>query len=213
MTNRNLKYQNGLAKRSAVRDVRAQARTSGAFVRKSDQEAIAAIGFAPRFILDTNVFFSVIEYWADDLRSGLRDIARAQPSLRLYLLDTVASECRGSLDKRALFDSIVFNGHNADVAVVHPLTTRTRRVADVASTIAAARPPDRRGAPSDLKDELIAAAALASDMTIITCNGSDFAEIALVEPRLRFHAFSGAGVERHVGELLLGYLCSIYSDK
>ena len=213
MTNRNLKYRNGMEKRAAVRAVRARARSSGALTAKPEAAVAAALGFAPRFILDTNVFFAVIEYWADDLRAGLRDLVRAQPSLRLYLLDTVASECRGSQEKRALYDSIVYSGRNAAAAAVHPLATRTRGVAQTASALAAARPQHRRRTPSDLKDELIAACAVASGAAVVTCNGGDFAELAAVEPRLRFVALAGPAVERRVGELLLSYLCGVYEDR
>ena len=195
MSNTNLRYRNGLAKRDAVRAVRARMRTDGSLVRASEGAAVRRLGYRPHFVLDTNIVFTVIEYWGDELRRGLIELCHAQPSLRLYLLDTVASECRGSTEKQALYDAIVYNGHNAEVGVIRPLRSDTVKVGAAMSRILAAW-PERHGLPSasDRKDALIAAAAIAYDMTVLTRNKSDFADISSREPTLHYLALDGGMV-------------------
>jgi predicted nucleic acid-binding protein len=213
MTNRNHKYQNGIAKREAIKVIRADLLQSGAFVPQSNDAVVARIGFHPRFIIDTNVMYGVIEYWMAPLRRAIRDLADAQPSLRLYLLDVVASECRGMKEKRRLYDEIVWNGSNPDTGVIRPLDSHTREVARIHSDLLLHRPEPEPLKPSDLKDYLIAATAIAYDMTVLTCNASDFATIAAIDQRLRYHAFEGPGATEHKGELLLDYLGSLYVER
>jgi hypothetical protein len=122
MSNRNLKYQNGLLKRDAVRAVRAWMREAGALEPLPAAEVVARHAGKAHYIVDTNLLFTILEYWADELRHGLRELLLAQPALRLYLLDVVASECRGAREQRQrLYDQVVFNGRNAELAIVHPL--------------------------------------------------------------------------------------------
>jgi hypothetical protein len=195
MSNTNLRYRNGLAKRDAVREVRARMRTDGSLVRASEAQVLRTLGFRPRFILDTNIVFTVVEYWGDELRRGLIELCHAQPTLRIYLLDTVASECRGSDRKQSLYDDIVYNGRNSEVGVIRPLRSDTAKVGAAMSRILAAW-PERYGLPSasDRKDALIAAAAIAYDMAVLTRNRGDFADIASRESSLRYIALDGGMV-------------------
>jgi hypothetical protein len=195
MSNTNLRYRNGLTKREAVRAVRARMRTDGTLARASEDAVVRRLGYRPHFVLDTNVVFTVIEYWGDELRRGLIELCHAQPFLRLYLLDTVASECRGSTEKQSLYDAIIYNGRNAEVGVIRPLRSDNARVGAAMSRILAAW-PERYGLPSasDRKDALIAAAALAYDMAVLTRNKGDFADIASREPTLRYLALDGGMV-------------------
>jgi hypothetical protein len=212
MSNTNLRYQNGLAKRAAVRAVRARLRTDGSLVPQREADLVRRLGYRPSFIVDTNLIFTVIEYWGDQTRKGLIELCGAQPALRLYLLDTVASECRGTLDKQALYDSIIFNGHNAAMGVIHPLRSDTARVGAAMSRILATW-PERAGppSPSDRKDALIAAAALAYDMTVLTRNRADFAQIAARESGLRYLAIAGGTkADLELGALLLKSLAAIF---
>lgn len=206
MSNTNLKYQNGLTKRAAVRALRADFARKGVLVPKSERHVAARLGGNAHFIIDTNVMFALIEYWADELRRALRDLCAAQPSLRFYLLDTVASECRGSLAKRKLYDEIVFSGSNRDKAVVYPLTAHPRKVDELVSRMVANQSPTA----SDLKDYLIAAAAVSYDMSVATANESDFAAIKAHEPRLRYLPIRGEQVEAHVGERFIEALMDVY---
>jgi predicted nucleic acid-binding protein len=206
MSNQNLKYQNGLVKRAAVRALRAGFATDGALRRRSEEEVRARLGGKAHFIVDTNLVFALIEYWADELRHGLRELCAAQPTLRLYLLDTVASECRGTLEKRARYDDIVYDGRNAERAFLYPLRAHSRTVDTITSALTAARPPSA----SDRKDYLIAAAAIAYDMSVVTANESDFAAIAALDPRLRYLPLRGERVEARTGELFLAALAAIY---
>jgi hypothetical protein len=208
MANRNLKYRNGLKKRDAVRALRATFPVSGVLASKSEAEVEERLGGPPRLIVDTNLVFALIEYWADELRHGLRDLCAAQPTLRIYLLDTVVSECRGSQEKKARYDDIVFNGHNAERAILYPLSAHTKVVDTVVSSLAAAMPPSA----SDLKDYLIAGAAIAYNMAVVTANESDFAHIAACDPRLRYLPLHGERVEARMGELFLATLADIYRD-
>jgi hypothetical protein len=195
MSNTNLRYRNGLAKREAVRAVRARMRTDGSLARASENSVVRTLGYRPHFVIDTNIVFTVIEYWGDELRKGLIELCHAQPTLRLYLLDTVASECRGSTEKQALYDAIVYNGHNPEAGVIRPLRSDTTKVGAAMSRILAAW-PERYGLPSasDRKDALIAAAAIAYDMTVLTRNRGDFADIASREPALRYLPLDGGMV-------------------
>jgi predicted nucleic acid-binding protein len=206
MANHNQKYQNGLTKRAAVRTLRAQFAASGVLVAKSESWVAGRLGGKARLVIDTNLMFALIEYWADELRVALRELCDAQPTLRLYLLDTVASECRGSQEKRELYDEVVFNGRNKDRAFVYPLSTHTARSdAIVSALVAGARP-----SASDLKDYLIAGAAIGYDMAVVTANESDFAAIKVMDPRLRYLALRGEHVEAHMGELFVRVLMGIY---
>lgn len=203
MANTNLRYQNGLKKRSAVRAVRARMRSDGSLVPQRPADVEKRLGYKPHYMLDTNLAFVVIEYWGDETRKGLIELAKAQDALRLFLLDIVDTECRGTLEKQALYDSIVWNGHNPDVGVIRPLDSQTRKVGEIFSRIVASI-PEQRGLPSasDRKDMLIAAAAIAYDMTVLTRNRKDFAAIAAREPALRFAALSGG----EQADLMMGAL-------
>lgn len=207
MSNSNRKYQNGLRKRTAVRALRARAQANGSLLPQPSAAVRARLGYAPHFILDTNVMFAVLEYWADELRRGLQELALAQPSLHLYLLDTVASECRGSREKQRLYDAIVFNGHNPGTGIIYPLRSDTGQAAEYVSAISAVLPAAR---PSDLKDAVIAGAALAQDMVVVTVNGADFLAIAARFPALRTLILRGSAVEARGGELLLEALQNLY---
>ena len=209
MSNQNRKYQNGLTKRAAVRALRANFAAAGVLRRRSEGEVEKRLGGKAHFIVDTNLVFALIEYWADELRHGLRDLCAAQPTLRLYLLDTVASECRGAQEKRARYDDIVFNGHNPERALLYPLSSHARTVDVVVSALTAAAPPSA----SDLKDYLIAGAAIAYDMSVVTANESDFAAIAARDPRLRYLPLRGEHVEAKMGELFLEALMAIYRNE
>ena len=189
MANRNLKYRNGLLKRDLVRATWTQLVTAGALQPHAPRQATS-------FALDTNLMFVVTEYWGEELRSALRALARAQPSLRLYVLDVVASEMRGTRERQELYDAIVWNGHNADVAVIYPLRADRGTVPALASALEAAWPTSKLLKPSDRKDILIAAAASANGMTVLTANGADFARLALVLPGLRYLAIEGSELER-----------------
>ncbi len=212
MSNTNLRYRNGLSKRAAVREVRARMKTDGSLVPQRESDVVRRLGCRPAFVVDTNLIFTIIEYWGDETRKGLIELCHAQPALRLYLLDTVASECRGSLDKQSLYDSIVYNGHNGEVGVVRPLRSDTTKVGTVMSRIIA-RWPERNGPPSasDRKDALIAAAAIAYDMTVLTRNRADFADIGSRERGLRFMSLAGGTkADLAQGALLLDGLAAIF---
>jgi len=212
MSNNNLRYQNGLAKRAAVRAVRARLRSDGSLTPVREADAIKRLGYRPAFIIDTNLMFTLIEYWGDETRKGLIELCHAQSALRLYLLDTVASECRGTLEKQVLYDSIVYNGHNGGVGVIHPLRSDTAKVGLVLSRMLAAW-PEHQGPPSssDKKDALIAAAAVAYDMTVLTRNRVDFADLASREPGLRYlDVAGGTKADLELGALLLERLAALF---
>lgn len=206
MANRNLKYRNGLLKRAAVRALRAEFAGAGVLSFKSERQVAERLGGKAHLIIDTNLMFALIEYWADELRQTLRQLCDAQPTLRLYLLDTVASECRGSQEKRSLYDEVVFSGHNRDRAFVYPLSTHTARSDAVVSALVAGAQPSG----SDLKDYLIAGAAIGYDMAVVTANEADFAAIKARDPRLRYLPLHGERVEARMGELFVRALMSIY---
>ncbi|HSP30448.1 MAG TPA: hypothetical protein VLO13_00280 [Halomonas sp.] len=209
MTNSNKKYRNGLIKRDAVRKVWADLVARGVLTPRTEQFAQQRLGYAPHFAIDTNIMFAVIEYWAADLRKALRALASAQPSLRLYLLDVVASECRGSLEKRALFDDIVFTPSRPEWGAIYPLSTQHRKVEDTLSSLQSQLPTNR---PSDTKDYRIGAAAEAFNLSVITRNGSDFAKIAELLPNLHYEALPTTDAELRMGAEMLSFLGNIYTD-
>lgn len=209
MANSNKKYQNGLIKRAAVRSAWAQLRSDGVLTLRDDSFVHERLGYAPHFAIDTNIMFVVIEYWAADLRKALRALSAAQPSLRLYLLDVVASECRGSLEKRALFDDIVFNPSRSAHGVIYPLSTQQRKVEEELSRLHSLLPATR---PSDGKDYRIAAAAFSFDLAVITRNGGDFERIGVQLPQLQYVALPTTDAELRLGAELLKFLGSIYTD-
>lgn len=215
MSNTNLRYRNGLVKRDAVRAIRATMLADGSLVRQRPDDVARRLGHKAHYMVDTNLMFTLIEYWGDETRKGVIELAAAQPALRLYLLDTVATECRGTLAKQRLFDAIVWNGRNPGVGVVRPLNSRTTRIGAILSRILASR-PEQQGAPSpsDRKDALIAAAAIAYDMTVLTRNRSDFEEIAVREPGLRIAALAGGPkADLFQGALLLDRLAADFRSR
>jgi predicted nucleic acid-binding protein len=192
MSNNNLRYQNGLIKRDAVREVRARMRRDGSLLPQSEKTVLARLGYRPHYIIDTNVFFTIIEYWGADLRKGLIELCQMQGALRLYLLDTVASECRGSREKQRLYDEVVFNGQNPEVGVIYPLDSGLARVSELSSRIMTAYEQTLdHMTPSDKKDVLIAAAAIAYKMILLTRNKEDFVRIAKLAPELHFITLAG----------------------
>ena len=212
MGNRNLRYQNGIIKRDAVRAVRARMRSDGSLETQSAVEVARRLGRPPRYVIDTNTMFAVLEYWGAETRRGIIELAHAQPALRLYLLDTVASEIRGSgtAYRQRLADAIVYNGSNPDAGVIRPLDSGTAKVGAIYSRILARR-PEQAGppSPSDRKDALIAAAAIAYDMTVLTRNERDFAAIAAREPALHYAAIDGgADADLRLGALILDRLAA-----
>jgi len=209
MANTNKKYQNGLIKRAAVRTAWAQLRSNGVLTVRDDTFVHERLGYAPHFAIDTNIMFAVIEYWAADLRKALRALSAAQPSLRLYLLDVVASECRGSLEKRALFDDIVFNPTRPTHGVIYPLSTQQRKVEEELSRLHSLLPTSR---PSDGKDYRIAAAASSFELSVITRNGADFERIRTQLPTLNYVALPTTDAELRLGAELLKFLGGIYAD-
>lgn len=210
MTNTNRKYLNGLRKRKAVRAVASELERRGAFEPQPERLVCKRLAWRPHFIIDTNVMFGLIEYWADDLRAHLRRLVDAQPSLRLFLLDVVATECRGSLEKRSRYEEVVFNGRNERRAFVHPLSSQTSRISQLASSLVRDRQAEK---PSDLKDRLIASAAVEYDMAVLTCNMADFERLRIQQSQLRF---VGLGEGGHEGAILMGsrilhYLGELYA--
>lgn len=212
MGNRNHRYQNGIAKRDAVRAMRAALRGAGCLDPQREAEVTTRLGHAPRFLIDTNLMFAILGYWEAETRRAIVELANAQPALRLFILDVVASEIRGSgtTYRRRLQDAIVYNGSNPDVGVIRPLVSDTGKVGATLSRILASRSEhEGEPSPSDRKDALIAAAAIAYDMVVLTRNGKDFAAIAAREPGLRYAVIEGGEqADLRLGALILERLAA-----
>ena len=210
MSNSNLKYRNGLAKRAAVRAAAAELRSAGAFQTRSLEYATARFGGRPGFILDTNLMFVVIEYWGDALRAELRELLHAQPTLRLHLLDVVSSECRGQAEaRRRIWEEIVYDGRNGDRALLYALRSDTRAIEMLTSELRVTFPPAR---PSDSKDAIIAAAAIGYDLGVVTRNTADFERYRVLHPELRVYGIDGRNEELAMNADLLRLLASGYTD-
>lgn len=203
MSNRNLRYQNGMAKRAAVRQTWSKLRDDGVLLSRSASRGSAQEPANTRFTLDSMVIFLLTGYWGTELRQNVITLCRAQPGLRLFILDTVVSEVRGggTAYHRRLADEIIFNGHNPEVGVVRPLRSDTAAIGRLTSRILASRPDNGHlPSPSDHKDALIAAASISYRLTLLTRNRDDFAAIAAREPGLRYVALEGG----EANDLLLG---------